>query len=123
MDNVIEYQCSVCLDEGLVHGWQGTYFDQTGLLDADHEANLHCSVTLEEFEHARKLLTLSEEGEAILHGAVYANDSVILAASLNDLEFFSNEIAAHANHSRPRRVQSQLDSLWGKLVAAMENAR
>lgn len=108
-DGPIEWSCTVCDDEGIITGWEGSLLDLRRVR-ADTDRRLHdVVVSTEIWATLRGLSLLDSDCERLVYSAIPAGRSVVLEAEVDDLENLLEHVAAAANHEDDRRRQKRLD--------------
>jgi hypothetical protein len=117
----IDWRCSACDDEGVISGWEGSYFDlrRPRAQPADFSVN-EISVTDEVCAALRDLRLLDSDCERLVFGARASKTCIVLVASEEDLDELIGYIAAEANHETNRRRQKRLDLAFAALSEALE---
>lgn len=116
----IQWQCSLCNDQGLISNWEDTPFDlrrrQITLAKTVHEI-----VISDEIAAAlRELPLLDADCERLVFRIRTHHDGAILAASDDDLDELIGSVAAEANHEPNRRRQQRLDAALAALNTAAQ---
>ena len=116
----IQWQCSLCNDQGIISNWQDTPFDlrrrQITLADTVHEIVIpdEIAATL------RELRLLDADCERLVFRIRAHHDGAILAASDDDLDELIGSVAAEANHEPNRCRQQRLDAAFDALNTAAQ---
>ena len=116
----IQWQCSLCNDQGVISNWEDTPFDlrrrQITLAETVHEI-----VIPDEIAAAlRELRLLDADCERLVFRIRAHHDGAILAASDDDLDELIGSVAAEANHEPNRRRQQRLDAAFDALNTAAQ---
>jgi hypothetical protein len=121
----IEWRCTVCGDEGVISGWEGSFFDlrqsrcQRVAATLVTEVPISCEVCAT----LRDLRLLESDCELLVFRARAAGDGAVLSCSAEDLDELIGYVAAEANHETNRRLQKRLDlafAVHSDLLNAME---
>lgn len=117
----IDWRCSACGDEGVISGWEDSYFDlrRPRALGRDFSVS-QVQVSDEVCAAFRDLRLLDLDCERLVYGAQASAKCVVLAASEEDLDELIGYVAAEANHEANRRRQKRLDVAFTALSEALE---
>jgi hypothetical protein len=117
----IEWKCTSCGDEGVISGWQDSYFDlrtpRSGI--AKHTETSDILLTEEVAVVLRDLRLLDSACERLVFGARASAAGIVLAASQEDLDELLGFVAAEANHETNRRRRKRLDAAFTALSEAL----
>ncbi len=117
----IEWRCTCCSDEGVISGWEGTYFDLgTRKPDRHYGAVAEVVVSDEVAAALRDLRLLDAECERLVYRARAGDDGVVLNAGEDELDELIGFVAAEANHEPNRRRQQRLDRAFDVLSEALQ---
>jgi hypothetical protein len=123
---VVEWQCPVCEDAGVISGWRGTHWDLSGQPsepsgDPEGAWRVELGLSQEDYELLRDRVELfALESERIVAGAQPAGTGrVVLSDRLDALDFLLGEVASEANHTDDRRLERRLDALVARLESAI----
>jgi hypothetical protein len=106
----IEWRCNSCGDEGVISGWEGTYFDLRTPRAGRHDSAVAEVVVSDELAAAlRELRLLDAECERLVYRARAADGGVVLTADDEELDELLGFVAAEANREPDRRRQQRLD--------------
>jgi hypothetical protein len=118
----IQWQCSVCGDEGVITNWEDSPYDlrrrRLSLTGAVNEIVIadETAATL------RELRLLDPDCERLVFGMRAHCDGAALAATDDDLDELIGFVAAEANHEPNRRRQRRLDAAFTVLTDAAQTA-
>jgi len=117
----IAWRCCACDDEGVISGWEGSYFDlrQPRSQRADSSVSA-VPVTDDVCAALRDLRLLDSDCERLVFGARASTTGIVLVASEEDLDELIGYVAADANHETNRRRQKRLDLAFAALSDALE---
>ena len=117
----IDWRCSACDDEGVISGWEGSYFDlrRPRAQRADVSVS-EVLVTDEVCAALRDLRLLDSDCERLVFGARVSTTCIVLVAPEEDLDELIGYVAAEANHETNRRRQKRLDLAFAALSEALE---
>ena len=118
----IQWQCSVCGDEGVISNWADSPYDLRRRRLSIVGARQDIVVSDEIAAALRDLQLLDPDSERIVFGARAAGDGAILSATEGDLDVLVEAVAAEANHESNRRRQRRLDAAFEALSAAQTSA-
>jgi len=117
----IEWRCTSCGDEGVIRGWEGTYFDLRTPRAGRHDGAASDIVVSDEVAVAlRDLRMLDAECERLVYRARAVDGGVALTADEEDLDELIGFVAAEANHEPNRRRQQRLDRAFAVLSDALQ---
>jgi hypothetical protein len=117
----IEWRCNSCGDEGVISGWEGTYFDLRARRPDRHGGAMSEVVVSDEVAAAlRDLRLLDTECERLVYRARAVDDGVALTADGEELDELIGFVAAEANHEPNRRRQQRLDRAFDVLSDALQ---
>lgn len=115
----IEWRCTSCGDEGVISGWEGTYFDLRAPRPRRRDGVVAEVVVSDEVAAALRDLRLLDsecerlvyrsECERLVYRARTVDDGVALTADDEELDELIGFVAAEANHEPDRRRQQRLD--------------
>ncbi len=118
---IIDWRCSACDDEGVISGWEGSYFDLRRPCSRGPDFSaIEVPVTDEVCATLRDLRVLDSDCERLVFGARTARTGIVLVASEEDLEELVGYVAAEANHESNRRRQKRLDVAFTVLSDALK---
>ena len=116
----IQWQCSVCGDEGAISNWQDSPYDlrrrQLSLARPVSEVVMPEPVAAA----LRELQLLDLDCERLVFGMRFDHDQIILTATDDDLEELIGFLASEANHETNRRRQQLLDTALDTLNDAAQ---
>ncbi len=117
----IEWRCTSCGDEGVVSGWEGTYFDLRTRGPRRHDGVVAEVVVSDDVAATlRDLRLLDTECARLVYRARAVDDGVALAADEEGLDELIGCVAAEANHEPNRRRQERLDRAFAVLSDALD---
>lgn len=116
----IRWQCSSCDDEGVISNWEDSPFDlrprRLTLAGPVREIVIPDEVGAA----LRELQLLDPDCERLVFRIRADRDSIMLAATDEDLEELIGSVAAEANHEPNRRRRQRLDAAFAALNGAAE---
>lgn len=116
----IEWRCTICGDDGVISGWEGSCFDlRAPGISAASSGTAEIVVSDEVLAALRDLLLVDSECERLVYGARVSESSLVLAADQAALEELADFVAAEANHEANRRRQQRLDHAFEVLSDAL----
>jgi len=114
----IQWQCSVCGDDGLISSWEGTPYDlrrrQLTLAGAVEEVVIPDDVAAT----LRSLRLLDPDRARLVFRMRVSSDGAALLATEEDLDELIGFLAAEADHEPDRRRRRRLDAAFDALTAA-----
>lgn len=117
----IEWHCNSCGDEGVISGWEGSYFDLRAPRPRRPNGAVADIVVPDEVVTAlRDLRLLDTECERLVYRARATDDGVVLNADGEELDELIGFVAAEANHEPNRRRQQRLDRAFDVLSDALQ---
>ncbi len=117
----IEWRCTSCGDDGVISGWEGTYFDLRAPRPERHDGAVTEVVVSDEVAAAlRDLRLLDPECERLVYRARAADGDVVLTADDQELDELLGFVAAEANHEPNRRRQQRLDRAFAVISDALQ---
>jgi hypothetical protein len=117
----IEWRCTCCGDEGVISGWEGTYFDLRTRRPDRHDGPVAEVVVSDQVAAAlRDLRLLDLDCERLVYRARAVDDGVALTADDEELDELIGFVAAEANHEPNRRRQQRLDRAFAVLSDALQ---
>ena len=117
----IEWRCDWCGDEGVISGWEGTYFDLRAPKRRRSTGTVADIVVPDEVAAAlRDLQLLDADCGRLVYQARAADDGVVLSADGDELDELLGFVAAEANHEPNRRRQQRLDRAFAVLSDALQ---
>lgn len=118
---IIDWKCSACGDEGVISGWDGSYFDlRRPRFQGPRSSASEVQVADEVCATLRDLRLLDSDCERLVFGARATTTGIVLVASEEDLDELIGYVAAEANHESNRRRQRRLDLAFAALDNALE---
>lgn len=120
----IQWQCSVCGDEGVISNWADSPFDlrRTGLSVASTVNEFKIKISDEIVAALHDLLLLDRDCQRLVFRIRTQKLGALLIATDDDLEQLIGFIAAEANHETNRRRQQRLDTAFEALHSAAQIA-
>jgi len=117
----IDWRCSACDDEGVISGWEGSYFDlrRPRFQRADFSTS-EVPVTAEVCATLRDLQLLDSDCERLVFRARASTAGIVLVSSQEELDELIGYVAAEANHETNRRRQRRLDLAFAVLSDALK---
>lgn len=116
----IQWQCSVCGDQGVISNWADSPFDlrrrRLALADPVHDIVIPNEVAAA----LRELRLLDTDCERLVFAIRAHHDGATLAATDDDLDELTGFVAAEANHEPSRRRQQRLDAAFDALNTATQ---
>ena len=119
-DSVIHWQCPKCGEQGFISNWRETIYDLSGAIESDPTQRVSVLISCEEHKLLSKIITSSQEEDAIIAGAVLTPDGVIVSGGMEDFDLLMGSIAFDANHSEGAKHQRDMDSIYGKIERLLE---
>jgi hypothetical protein len=117
----IEWRCTCCGDEGVISGWEGTYFDLRTRRPDRHDGPVAEVVVSDQVAAAlRDLRLLDLDCERLVYRARAVDDGVALTADDEELDELIGFVAAEANHEPNRRCRQRPDSAFAVLSDALQ---
>ena len=117
----IEWRCDSCGDEGVISGWEHTYFDLRAPTTRRPSGTVADIVVPEEVAAAlRDVLLLDPDCERLVYRARATVAGVVLSADGDELDELLGFVAAEANHEPNRRRQQRLDRAFAVLSDALQ---
>ena len=117
----IEWRCTSCGDEGVISGWEGTYFDLRTRRPDRHDGVVADVVVSDEVATALRDLRLLDPGcERLVYRARVVHGGVVLNADDEELDELIGFVAAEANHEPSRRRQQRLARAFAVLSDALQ---
>lgn len=116
----IEWSCTVCDDQGVTSGWEGSPYDlrRTG---TEQDLGFQAVVlSAEDWATVRTLDLLDSGGERLVYSATPAGSKVVFETNLDGVENLLEHLAAEANHEEDRRKQKRLDLAVDALERQLE---
>jgi hypothetical protein len=114
----IRWQCSICVDQGVISNWEDSPFDlrrrQLTLVEPAHEI----VIPIEAAAALRDLQLLDIDSERLVFRIRAQADHAVLAATDIDLDELIGFVAAEANNEPSRRRQQRLDAAFDALTTA-----
>lgn len=110
----IEWRCTACGDQGVINGWEGSYFDLRPSRSERSRAvgrrarTMRIAVTSEVAATLRDLRLLDTECERLVFRARAADGGALLSADREHLEQLIGCVAAEANQEANQRRQQRL---------------
>jgi hypothetical protein len=115
----IDWKCSACGDDGIISGWEDSYFDLRRPRFRRPDSSVRAvPVTDEVCAALRDLRLLDTDCERLVFGARASTTGILLFASEEDLDELIGYLAAEANHEADRRRQKRLDLAYAALSDA-----
>jgi hypothetical protein len=118
----IEWRCSLCGDEGVISGWEGSPFDlrqPRSRSSSDHAPQQAIPLAHTLAATLRDLRLLDTDCERLVFSMRSSGQGIVMATSADDLEELVGYVAAEANHETNRRRQKRLDDAFTVLSNAL----
>ena len=116
----IAWSCDACGDEGVIHGWEGSPADVSGLDDLYAEGDAVTLVIARElFDVIRGVLLLDDACELLVARAEGSAAGVVLTGRTGAFEELVEYIASEANAETDRRRVRLLDEACNALEVAL----
>lgn len=116
----IEWQCSVCGDEGVISGWEDSPFDLRQTRSrSDGKPKQETRLSDDLAAALRDLRLLDTDCERLVFQMHSSREGVVLTASANKLEELVGFVAAEGNYETNRRRQKRLDETFAVLSNAL----
>ncbi len=116
----IAWSCDACGDEGVIHGWEGSPADVSGLDDSYAEGDaISLLLARDLFAVIRGVLLLDDACELLVARAEGSVDGVVLMGRTGAFEELVEYVASEANAEADRRRGRQLDAACTALEAAL----
>jgi len=117
----IEWRCTSCGDEGVISGWEGTYFDLRARRPDRHAGAVRDVIVSDEVAAAlRELRLLDPDGERLVYRARAVDNGIALSADDEELDELIGFVAAEVNHEPNRRREQRLDRAFAVLSDALQ---
>jgi hypothetical protein len=121
----IDWRCTVCGDDGVISGWQASYFDlrrtRPERARSATSEDVEITVSDEVAGALRDLQLLDTSSERMVYRARTANEgAVVLTADEEEFDELLGFVAAEANHEPNRRRRQRLDRAFTELSDALE---
>ena len=119
--DVIEYSCTDCGVSGIMTDWRGCDCDLSEFAVTSIDADvLTLHVSEDEYKALQEVRMLSYEEGAMIAGAVWTRDGVVLTGSCEALDELAGNVAFEANHSPGAKRHMVLDGLCEKIERVVE---
>ena len=117
----IEWRCDSCGDDGVISGWEGSYFDLRAPRLRRPNGTVADFIVPEEVAAAlRDVLLLDPDCERLVYQARARDDGIVLSADGDELDELLGFVAAEANHEPNHRRQQRLDRAFAVLSDALQ---
>jgi hypothetical protein len=116
----IEWQCTACGDDGVISGWEDSYFDLHAPRSEPPE-DVQIDIVVSDVVAAalRDLRYLDTGCERLVFRARAGNGGVVVTGSRDEIDELIDAVAAEANHETDRR-RTRLDAAFTALSDAPE---
>lgn len=118
----IRWECIACGDEGLIHGWEGSYADLRSTSGTSDSHPLRIVVSEEAADLLRSVLFVDAEVERHVYRGLQTGDGVEMDGDVEVFGELLDTLAAEANHESNARRRKQLDALSSVLEDALATA-
>ncbi len=119
----IEWQCTRCESHGIITGWRGCDSDMSEYAIASDASGLLMLYAPEnEYRALQNVLMYTLAQDALVAGAVWTGDEVLLTASRADFDTLVGNLAFEVNHSQGRK-QIVLNDLCERIERLVERAK
>lgn len=120
MNGEVAWSCDSCGDEGVIHGWEGSPADVSGLDDSYAEGDTVALLIPKDLSDLiRGVLLLDDACELLVARAEGRSDGVVLIGRTGAFEELIEHVASEANAETNRRRMRQLDEACSALEAAL----
>ena len=117
----IEWRCDSCGDDGVISGWEGSYFYLRAPTPRRPDGTVADIVVPEVVAAAlRDVLLPDPDCERLVCQARATDDGIVLSADGDELDELLGFVAAEANHEPNRRRQQRLDRAFAVLSDALQ---
>jgi hypothetical protein len=117
----IEWRCTSCGDDGVISGWEGSYFDLRAPRSAVAPRDTsEVPVSDEVLATLRGMLLLDSACERLVYRARATEGGPVLAFNEEGLDELLGFVAAEANHEPNRRRRQRLDEAFEVLNDASD---
>ncbi|HQZ33430.1 MAG TPA: hypothetical protein PK020_03345 [Ilumatobacteraceae bacterium] len=116
----IAWSCDACGDEGVIHGWEGSPADVSGLDDSYAEGDpVTLVITRDLFDVIQGVLQLDDACELLVARAEGSRGGVVLTGRTGAFEELVEYVASEANAETNRRRVRLLEEACAELEAAL----
>lgn len=118
----VSWECHRCGDRGFTSGWEGTHWDRRRYREGEADQELiGVAIGPEHYDALRASPEhLVIDCPAVIAGAVFQDDMIILRGNASELDELQGYIAADANHTEDRRRQALFDEINEVIEAALQ---
>jgi hypothetical protein len=116
----IQWQCSVCADEGIISNWEDSPYDLRRRRLTVAGAVNEVVIADEVASALRELVLLDPDCERLVFGMRAHSNGAALQATDDELDELIGFVAAEANHEPNRRRQHRLDAAFESLSTAAQ---
>jgi DNA-binding protein YbaB len=115
----IEWQCTACGDDGVISGWEDSYFDLRDPRSEPAEVvQVEIVISDEVAAALRDLTYVDTDGERTVFRARACDGSVVITGDRDDIDDLIAAAAAEANHETNRSRRNRLDAAFAALSEA-----
>lgn len=115
----VRWECIACGDEGLIHGWEGTYADLSSTTAVSDSELTRVVVSDEAADLLRTVLFVDAEVERLVYGGRLTSEGVEMDGDSELFDDLLDTLAAEANHEPNSRRRKQLDAVFSLLTDAV----
>ncbi len=124
-DGIIEWACGSCLEQGIIHHWENTYWDCRNLQGNEEDTDEILNLRLAGKSYAVLLdarVSLFREDEAFVLRAAARGDEVVLVGSGDEFEELLVTVAGEINHAPNRYWRRKLERIYDEIKAGLTEA-
>ena len=122
--DTIDWSCTECETSGVITGWRGDDCDMSEFAAGSTTAGmLELRLSEDEYKALQSVLMYTGGQEAIIAGAVWTGEEVLLRASYTDFDMLAGNLAFEVNHSPNTRRQMVLNDVcdWIEMLLRRAN--
>ncbi len=119
-DGIIEWECSSCKTNGVIHGWQGGWSDLSDFRDYDEPPYFELVLTEQQYRELKNCTVADLDCDEIIYGATFSKQGIIIRACAVDMEslklYLENKIKqpGNFNHRILLQVLTGIYALLGQ---------
>jgi len=115
----IEWECPSCGALGVIRNWQGSWDDLSEMRVEGEQPSFEIVLSEKEHEEVKKCLNKDPESDIIIYGAAHTKEGIVLRATGEDMQDFTDILKFYANHEENSKRRRIVDQVLNRLEALL----